>query len=195
VRKLLLLGASVALLANNNYSKLHTAIFQGDTDTIQKLVESSTLEDIQKQTKAGVSPLHMAIKLGRIDIITLLLSKEIDIDTQDKHGNTPLHYAIATDRLDIVKLLINKEADTEIGNDEGITPLHQASYTGNIKTVTYLVDRGVKIDSLNAQGATPCQVALARSNMKVVSFLMELTQKECLKVPSNHYIENNQTKE
>ncbi|MBN2826293.1 MAG: ankyrin repeat domain-containing protein [Campylobacterales bacterium] len=186
----LLLLITLSLHANNQYAAIHNAIYQGDIDTITKLVASSSVEQLDTQTKAGVSALHMAIKLGRIDIVKMLLTKEIDVDIQDKHGNTPLHYAIAKNRLDIVKLLLAKEADMEIGNSDGITPLHQGAYTGYIEMVTYLIDRGAKVDALNNQGTTPCQMALARGNMKVVSFLMELTQKECLKVPHHNYDKN-----
>lgn len=191
MKKFILLFAlmSLALNANNNYSKLHTAIYQGDIDSISKLVAQSSVDELEKQTSAGVSPLHMAINLARIDIVKLLLTKEIDVDSTDNRGNTPLHYAIAKDRLDILKLLLGKEADVEAQNKEGITPLHQASYTGSIKMVTYLIDRGAQVDTLNNQGNTACQIALARSNMKVVSLLMELTKKECLKVPSKKLTE------
>ncbi|KIM10122.1 MAG: hypothetical protein KU38_07980 [Sulfurovum sp. FS08-3] len=190
----LLILVALPLLANNHYTAIHTAIYQGDMDTISKLVSSSSVDKLNEQTDAGVSALHMAIKLGRIDIVKLLLTQAIDIDIQDKHGNTPLHYAIATKRLDIAQLLIAKEADIEIGNFEGITPLHQAAYTGDSEMVTFLVDSGAKVDSLNEQGTTPCQMALARNNMKVVSFLMALTKKECLKVPDKIY-DTNTTKE
>ncbi len=195
MKKLFLLALfGLSLLANNNYTDIHTAIYQGNIDTLSKLVASSTTERLNDQTDAGVSALHMAIKLGRIDIVKLLLTKAIDTEIQDKHGNTPLHYAIALNRLDIVRLLLAKETDMEIANHEGITPLHQAAFTGDIETVTFLVDSGAKVDSLNGQEATPCQMALARNNMKVVSFLMALTKKECLKVPDKNY-DKNTTKE
>jgi len=192
---LILLLINASLFANNNYTKLHTAIFQGDIKSIEKIVANSTVEELERQTNAGVSPLHMAINLGRIDIVKVLLTKEIDLDLQDKHGNAPLHYAIAKDRLDIVKLLLASEADIELQNSDGITPLHQAAYTGSADMVTYLVDRGANVDALNQQGTTPCQMALARNNMKVVSFLMGMSKKECMKVPSKTYNETNATKE
>jgi len=172
----LLILFALPLLANNHYNAIHTAIYQGDIGTISKLLSSSSLDKLNEQTDAGVSALHMAIKLGHMDIVKLLLTKAIDIDIQDKHDNTPPHSTIATKRLDIVRLLIAKEADMEIGNLEDITPLHQATYTGDSEIVTFLVDSGAKVDSLNEQKTTPCQMALAHNNMKV-SFLMALTKR------------------
>ena len=49
------------------------------------------------------SVLHLAAKIGNLEIVKLLLEKkEIDINIKDSHGKKPIYYAV---KREIIKLL------------------------------------------------------------------------------------------
>ncbi len=70
------------------------------------------------RNKEGQTPLHIAIKLNRLDMVKLLIEKGAAINVKDRKSQTPLHIAIKLNRLDMVKLLIEEGAEVN-----GKTPL------------------------------------------------------------------------
>jgi uncharacterized protein len=162
----------------NGWSVLHQAVYDNDLTVIEKSIkEDSTLVD--QQSNAGITPLHIAVKLRRMDIVKMLLAKGADIDVQDNNGLTPLHYAIGQNQEELSKYLITMGADMDIQNSEGITPLHQAAFRGNVALIQFMLDNNANVDTLNNQGATACQLAFAKKNMGAYGLLKAYTKLEC----------------
>jgi len=76
----------------NGWTSLHEAIYAGDTKKID--IEINKRQNIEKSSRAGIAPLHLAVKMRQMDTVEKLLNKGADIDIQDNNGLTPLHYAI-----------------------------------------------------------------------------------------------------
>ena len=53
----------------------------------------------------GVTPLHVAVMVGNIEIAKFLVSKGADVHAKDRCGATPLHYAKIIKQTDIEKYL------------------------------------------------------------------------------------------
>ena len=53
-----------------------------------------------------ITPLHIAVTRGRIDIIDQLIKANCDINVEDHHGFTALHYAVTKRNSEIILLLI-----------------------------------------------------------------------------------------
>ncbi|MDD5406036.1 MAG: ankyrin repeat domain-containing protein [Sulfurovaceae bacterium] len=160
----------------NGWTPLHQAIYDGNTKNIDK---QSTKYNIEKASKAGIRPLHLAVKMRQLDTVEKLLNKGADIDAQDNNGQTPLHYAIGQNQTKIAKLLIAKEADMDIKNKYGITPLHQAAFKGDTDIIQYMIDNGATVDVKNKQGVTPCQLAFAKQNIGATSLLQHYSKIQC----------------
>ncbi|KAJ3492838.1 hypothetical protein NLG97_g5115 [Lecanicillium saksenae] len=77
---------------------------------IQHIANASPLL-IDSPDSMGRTPLMHAARLGRADIVDLLLSKGINPDTACKHGFTALHHAVAAGKADAVKQFLEAGID------------------------------------------------------------------------------------
>ncbi|KAF5975420.1 ankyrin unc44 [Fusarium coicis] len=63
--------------------------------------------------------LHLAVKLGRRDVIFLLLSKGFPVDERDEEGRTSLELAAMAGNHEIVSLLLDNYANATVKSDDG----------------------------------------------------------------------------
>ena len=69
---------------------LCNAIAKGDLETVKKFLEYGS--DVN-ETKNGTTPLMLAARYNRVEIIKLLLEKGARVETKDDRGFTALKYA------------------------------------------------------------------------------------------------------
>lgn len=72
---------------------LHLVVLSGDIPTIQLVLECSNESLTNLQDKDGNSALHLAIVLGREDIVQTLLFYYPDMNVRNKQGETVLYGA------------------------------------------------------------------------------------------------------
>jgi len=73
-----------------NTTPLCNAIAKGDLDTVKKFIEYGA--DVNETTN-GTTPLMLAARYNRVEIIKLLLEKGARVETKDAKGFTALKYA------------------------------------------------------------------------------------------------------
>ena len=73
-----------------NGTPLCLAIMKGDTDAVKKFIEYGA--DVNEKSN-GLTPLMIAARFNKVDIITLLISNGARKDTKDEKGFTALKYA------------------------------------------------------------------------------------------------------
>jgi len=94
---------------------------------------------------AGLTPLHLAVKLNRLTLVEMLIAAGANVNVADgKSGHTPLHLAAEAGRLDIVELLLAKRADVQLSSYYGCTPMQAASARAHNKIVKLLVEHGAE---------------------------------------------------
>ena len=174
---------------------LHLAVGTGNTQVIDRLVQAGV--DVYAQDKGGVTPLHLAVKYGRIRAATRLIEIAGERAHQrDKNGTTPLHLAARHGRdIIVTKLLflgdkekatlskrLQKLLESEKGllwraelvnaqNNFGLAPLHYAALGGHTEVIELLLEQGAKINITNDQGRTPLFMAARNGREKVVDIL------------------------
>lgn len=117
--------------------KIETLVYENDIDGFKEFVNS--LEDVNIQDKYGWTPLHLAIRRGREEMVRFLIEeKNADIDIQDESGWTPLMEAIMDDFPSIVEYLVSKGADLSIANKRGATAPMLAQKFGRTSMYGYL---------------------------------------------------------
>ena len=77
--------------------------------------------DLDIQNTYGWTPLHIAIRRDRRDMVEYLWEQGADIDTVDGVGWTPLMEAVMDDMPELCAFLIEKGADKTIANQRGGT--------------------------------------------------------------------------
>ena len=122
---------------NETMKKVEELIYNNDIEGFKKLIDS--LDDVNVQDKYGWTPLHLAIRRGREEMVHYLVEeKNADINIQDNSGWTPLMEAIMDDFPNIVKYLVEKGADLSIANKRGATAPMLAQKFGRTSMYGYL---------------------------------------------------------
>ena len=75
---------------------------------------ASSGADLDTETKAGYTPLHVASHFGSVNMVKFLLDQpeeqKVRVDVQNELGYTPLHQAAQQGHSQIVNLLLEKNA-------------------------------------------------------------------------------------
>ncbi len=76
--------------ATFNGTPLCVAIMKGDTEAVKKFIEYGA--DVNEASN-GMTPLMVAARFNKVEIITLLISKGARVGDKDEKGFTALKYA------------------------------------------------------------------------------------------------------
>lgn len=85
-----------------NGTPLCMAIMKGDTETVKKFIEYGA--DVN-ETSNGMTPLMMAARYNRADIVTLLLAKGAKTNIKDDRGFTAMKHAEVSKATDAIAAL------------------------------------------------------------------------------------------
>ena len=89
----------------------------------------------------GIVPLHIAAKLGKIDLCKFLLERKARVNQLDNKGDSPLLYAIINRHFEVFKFLIENRAKVNVTNYKGKSALYLSCELGNLDMVQYLVEK------------------------------------------------------
>ncbi|KAK2705165.1 putative ankyrin repeat protein RF_0381 [Artemia franciscana] len=122
-----------------------------------------------KNVVSGETPLHQAVRKGRVDMCQLLIFYGAELDTMNVFDETPLVTAIRANKLDLVKILLNSGANP---NYEECLPLHHAIQKGSADMCKLLIYHGVELDTINVFGETPLFTAVRDNKLDLVEILL-----------------------
>lgn len=88
------------------------------------------------------TPLHLAAKIGHLEVMKRLLDADLNANAKDAHGMTALHYAADGDFISIVELLLS-QGEILLGEDDGALSLLMAARHGHLALVEKLLLCGV----------------------------------------------------
>ena len=106
-------------MTDENFIKLERIVYDNDLEAFKK--EFGNGMDVNLQNTYGWTPLHIAIRRDRRDMVTYLLEQGADIDKVDGVGWTPLMEAVMDDMTELCAFLIEKGANVTIANERGGT--------------------------------------------------------------------------
>lgn len=162
---------------DDDQTLLSQAILIGDLEIVKLLCKFSglSINQLMRQSKQGLSPLHTAILYDQIEILKFLVNEQhFPLNQQALHGLTPLNFAVSQMKENAVKILLDAGADLEIRSTFTFrgTPLLMAVANGNIQILKMLALYGANLSVCNATGKSVLSVACAAKNPKMVEFLM-----------------------
>ncbi|KAI1747462.1 hypothetical protein F4782DRAFT_543516 [Xylaria castorea] len=97
-----------ALYYHNN--KAIDAILRAGNSRVGARVLLDEGADVDLKDQKGETPLLLAARFGRLEIVQLLLDRGAKIDSQDNNNETPLFHAAGFESLKIVQLLLDRGA-------------------------------------------------------------------------------------
>uniref|UniRef100_A0A0E0MD68 PGG domain-containing protein n=1 Tax=Oryza punctata TaxID=4537 RepID=A0A0E0MD68_ORYPU len=165
----------------NGSTPLHFAASNGNHRIVRAILATAPPDTVYMKDLDGISALHVAARLGHVDIVKQLFGICPDaVELRDGHGETFLHTAVREKRSSIVSLAIKKHKQVggllDAQDGDGNTPLHIAVVAGSPGIVHTLLHKGkVQSDVLNNDGHTPLDLASTSTSLfNMVKFVVAL---------------------
>ncbi|KAE8449388.1 hypothetical protein EG329_008289 [Mollisiaceae sp. DMI_Dod_QoI] len=108
------------------------------TSVIHMLIDAGA--DVNYTSKAGITPLMLAIQNQRVDVVSKLISMSVNVTAENSEGITPLALASSMNNIALMECLL--EADAEV--DDG--SLHDVTRELQLDKVRILIKYGHRID-------------------------------------------------
>ena len=132
----------------------------------------------------GDTPINLACKLGFLNIVKLLMDKEVNMEYRNLKDRHPIHSASIHGHVEIVDYLIGKNpefkdikiSDEWFGDDSEETiyfsPLHFACFKGHIEVVKILAEK-YDCDIEGEAYNSPLVYAILNNHTQVAKYLIE----------------------
>jgi cytochrome c len=143
---------SFGLLAGSTSAEMiHLMARKGDVDAVMAEINKGVDVDLpstRHTTEAGVSPLFVAAKFGRVDVVVALIEAGANIHTIYKDLSypyaygTPLHVAAGSGQAQVVEVLLEAGADPNVFDHTIGPPLHLALSRNHLEAAEVLVRAG-----------------------------------------------------
>jgi cytochrome c len=129
--------------------EIHVAAKNGDLETVERLLNEGMPVDLPSTSdtsSAGVSPLFVATKWGKLDVVQVLLEAGADPEySSDEHyENTPFLLAIKYGRKEIVELFVALGVNVNLQTISG-TPLSTARTFRRPEMADVLIENGADL--------------------------------------------------
>ncbi|XP_071112675.1 ankyrin-2-like [Haliotis cracherodii] len=153
---LLVKGADLHCLTDHGASCLHLACMSDTNDTHipNELLDHGL--NIDKEDDDNMTPVMYAISKDKVNILSLLLSRNASVSTLDSSGtkSSLLHYACDIQDISIEthKLLLERGLHVNAPNTLGVTPLMCAARQGNRAVVDLLINAGANRKAIDLNG-------------------------------------------
>ncbi|KAK1775311.1 hypothetical protein QBC45DRAFT_11314 [Copromyces sp. CBS 386.78] len=98
------------------------------------------LGKVEDFVEGGSRGLVRAVRMGRADLVRLLIEGGSHVNIHTQSGANPLCLAAAKGHANIVSILLENGADTKATDNEGLTPLMSATRGGHTAVVSLLLD-------------------------------------------------------
>ncbi len=141
---------------------------QNDLDYVK--LNMTHIEMVDEKKK---SLLHYAVTGSAMDVITYLLSLDINVNMIDQHGETPLFDAARKGKLQIAKMLISKFAQVNVENRMGELPIHLAAFKGELDMIKLLIESGAYLNKTTHEDRYPVHYSISGGKHEVIDYLLK----------------------
>lgn len=163
---------------------LYTAIAKGDLAQVEKAVhQAPQLRHAAFPFADGLTPLCLAAKCGKLDIVTLLLRSGASVDAPASNGSTPLMFAAEAGHAEVVRYLCLLGAKPNaIHPVNGRTPLCWAVSFGQFEASKVLIGFGADVSlslslRIKATGArarvSPLLMAIGSDFADLIAWMLD----------------------
>jgi ankyrin repeat protein len=172
-------GADVESRGWRGQTALYMSSSPGYTEVVQSLIDrgadpNTECDDWNDNYQVVKwTPLHVALRKGRMEIARVLLEHGADVNYQDKFGKSSLHLASRHRSNDLARLLLDHGANLNALDTWGETALHSASSYGKVEVVTLLLEYGANVDARSNPGRAPLHCAADAGHLEVVQVLLD----------------------
>lgn len=150
------------------FPTIHLACMTETSRFLEFFIQKGT--DTNLRADGNDTPLIIAARRGRIDIVELLIRNNADVSRSGSFGWTALHHAARVPAPAIVEMLIENGASVYAKGDDGSNALHLAVQADAVEVSAYLISKGIKPGLQSKDDNSPLHHAGA-SDARVDTFL------------------------
>ncbi|XP_062614958.1 uncharacterized protein LOC134276712 isoform X2 [Saccostrea cucullata] len=149
---------------------IHEAAERGNLKRIQELL--NYFPEMKDHTnEQGLTPLHLAAKFGRVEILKWLAINEVNMNRETPQGYSPIHLAAMNGHVNCLMILHAMGAVITCRTLDKQTPLHLAAMNGHVECVKWLVANRSSMSVKDDVGRTPREIGEEFHHDDVVRFL------------------------
>jgi len=157
----------------STYNDLHACSFENmKDDTLSTMIESASLEVLNKQDHNGNTPLIWAASEGRYEVANALIEQGCDINTQNYNGETAIFLASARGHVRIVELLLINGANPHIVDLEGASPMHLAAANGRSDVLHVFATHAAFLNVTDNSGDSLLHYSIRGGHLDTLKFLV-----------------------
>jgi len=161
---------------------IYSSVALGEKEKVEQFLTANPELVNTDKNWYGMTPLHVAARYGRLEIVKLLLDRGADINAGDKRGmtgsqQTPLYAALSANQFEVEKYLLEKGADVNSANSHGKTPLHLAATHRDVRTVRLLLDHGANVLAQDSDKKIPFDLAADRNRKEIAELIKNYKKK------------------
>ncbi len=151
---------------------LFDAVGRGHERRARKLLDE-TPGLVGESSPDGYTPLHVAARSGRGEVVALLLERGADPEAVSHNPLTvrPLHAAVEGGARDCVERLLDANVDIDAKQQGGDTALHLAIAAENEELTELLLGHAADPTLVNDRGQNALDVAVGTGNEKIQALL------------------------
>lgn len=155
------------------WTALHHACHHGNKYNIEQLLSRGA--DPTMRNCDGETPLHLAGKKYRADLLVLFVGRGVDWNATDRLGQTVLHCVcnLVIVRLRNVRVLLENGADPSVRNRSGQSPLHLAAVSPQKHLMQLLVKSRCELNDRDKNGCTALLLASRCGEVANVRYILE----------------------
>lgn len=143
-----------------------------ETGRHMELLQRKGEIDIDVPDSNGFTPLGIASRNGRADVVKILIDRGADVAAEGPNRQTALHLAVKNGHHETVNLLVEAGATLSARNEHGQTPLHVAALAG-YTDIESLALKGADLEARQEDGQTILHLAAIHNREKVVRLLLD----------------------
>jgi len=175
-------GADVNNRGSHEFTPLYLATQRTD-HSLASILRLLSVKGIEINAKSdyldGYTALHMAVKLGKSDILKILLDHGADINAINTKGETALIVGATCSPWEkyqqVIHILVERGANIETVDEDGNTAIMVAAkhWNKSLEVIQFLVERGAESSTRNLKGLTALMIAADRGNLPAVECLLQ----------------------
>ena len=125
---------------------LQEMVLERDLLAVKRILDSGTLEDINKLSPAGLTALHQSAIDGNLECAKALIASGANVNCADCELWTPLHAAAMSGKIEVVRYLLSHGANSTLKNESQQTA-YDVAKTGPIRKLLLCAMNGKSPDA------------------------------------------------
>ncbi|MCX8065158.1 MAG: ankyrin repeat domain-containing protein [Candidatus Hydrogenedentes bacterium] len=170
-------GANLEAKDKNGNGVLHLCAEKGKLELVKFVFEKSGGKiDINNVNRKKETPLHIAVRNNREDIVKYFVDNGADINAKDSSGASPLSIALEVDNLALAKYIVEKGGDVNVELNDGRKLPHLAGSSKSPEAMKWLISLGLDINVKDKYENLPIHYTCISGELNTLMFLIQKGQ-------------------